>query len=67
MKKLHFDDQGNFSSPNPEPLERKVIAVRLPVSVGPVVRKLAGNDLSAWVREAIAEKLERELKQHKSA
>ena len=67
MKKLHFDDQGNFTSPNPEPLERKVIAVRLPVSVGPVVRQLAGNDLSAWVREAITEKLERELKQHKSA
>lgn len=37
------------------------------MDVDTVVREVAGNDLSNWIREAIAEKLEREKKQKKSA
>lgn len=67
MKKLHFDKQGNFASPNPVPLARKVIAVRLPVDIDPVVRRLAGEDLSSWVRDAIVEKVARESCQQEAS
>lgn len=59
-RKLFFDEHGNFASPNPEKLSKKVIGVRLPISVEPKVKQLAGDDLSNWIRQAIVEKLERE-------
>lgn len=40
---------------------------RLPVSVDIALRELAGDELSDWIREAIAEKLEREQQQEISA
>lgn len=40
---------------------------RLPVSIDTTVRELAGDELSNWIREAIAEKLEREQQQDLSA
>lgn len=43
------------------------MGVRLPMDIDTVVREVAGNNLSNWVREAIAEKLEREKNQEKSA
>ena len=43
------------------------MGVRLPVDMDATVRELAGDDLAAWIRCAIAEKLEREQKQEKSA
>jgi hypothetical protein len=67
MKRYHFDDQGNFKSPNPEPLAKRVIGVRLPMSVDARVRQLAGDELAEWVRQAIAEKLARESCQQESA
>lgn len=45
---------------NVEPLAQKIIGVRLPVKMDALVREIAGKNLSSWVREAIAEKLERE-------
>lgn len=62
-----------MSNPNPnqktrfkqigkEPLDKKSIGLRLPVGVEATVRELSGGQLSEWIREAIAEKLEREQK-----
>lgn len=56
----HNKATGKFCSPNPEPLAKKAVSARLPVSIDTAVRELAGEDLSNWVREAIAEKLARE-------
>lgn len=58
--KYHFDTQGNFKSPNPEPMAKRIIGVRLPVSVDLEVREVAGEALAEWVRQAIAEKLARD-------
>lgn len=63
MRKQPFDKRGKFGSPYPEPLAKKIIGVRLPVSMDATVRELAGDDLSEWIREAIAEKLARESQQ----
>ncbi len=60
MRKQPFDKRGKFGSPYPEPLAKKIIGVRLPVSMDAAVRELAGDDLSEWIREAIAARLEQE-------
>ena len=60
MKKLHFDEQGNFKSPNPVRLSKKVRGVRLPVDLEPVIIELAGEDISAWLRQAAIEKADRD-------
>lgn len=60
MRKQPYNDRGKFDSPYPEPLAKKIIGVRLAENMDATVRRVAGNDLSAWVRSAIAEKLERE-------
>ncbi len=63
-----------MSNPNPNvstrfkqagkvPLAKKAIGVRLPIDIDATVREVAGEDLSEWIREAIAEKLARELQQ----
>lgn len=54
--------EGKFSSAYVEP-RGKAIAFRLPLSLDTAVREVAGDDLNEWVRKAIAEKLERELRQ----
>ena len=59
--------KGYFQVKGSEPLAKKPVMARLPISVDTALRELAGDDLSNWIREAIAEKLDRELKQHKSA
>lgn len=59
----HNEKTGKFCSPNPEPLAKKVVSARLPVSIDRAVRELAGEELSQWIREAIAEKLARESQQ----
>lgn len=61
MKKYtHNKETGKFCSPNPEPLAKKVIGVRLPKSMDAVVREIAGDELSEWIREAIASRLRNE-------
>lgn len=52
--------KGYFQVKGSEPLAKKAVMARLPVSIDAAVRELAGDELSDWVREAIAEKLERE-------
>lgn len=41
-------------------MAKKAVMARLPISMDEAVRKIAGDDLSDWLREAVAEKLERE-------
>jgi hypothetical protein len=60
MKKLCFDEQGNFKSPNPVRLSKKVRGVRLPVDLEPIIIELAGEDVSAWLRQAAIEKADRD-------
>ncbi len=62
MKKPPQDRKtGKFCSPNPEPLGKKIVGVRLPESMEAQLRQVGGKDLSGWIREAIAEKLERDM------
>lgn len=63
MKKLYFDEQGNFKSPNPVKLSKKVRGIRLPIDLEPIIIELAGDDLSGWLRQAAIEKADRETKQ----
>lgn len=60
MKKQPYDKRGKFASPYSEPLAKKVIGVRLPQSMDAIVREVAGDDLSEWIREAIAARLRAE-------
>lgn len=60
QKSLQDKNTGKFCSPNPEPLGKKIVGVRLPESVEAQLRALSGGDLSGFIRQAIAEKLERE-------
>lgn len=53
-------ETGKFCSALPEALDPKPINVKLPPSMKRSLKKNAGSDISAWVREAIAEKLQRE-------
>ena len=46
-----------------EPVDSKPIALRLPRSLEAELREHAGDALAPWIREAIAEKLEREKRQ----
>ncbi len=59
--------KGYFQVKGSEPLAKKPVMARLPVSVDTALRELAGDELSDWIREAIAEKLEREQQQEISA
>ena len=59
--------KGYFQAKGSEPLAKKPVMARLPVSVDTALRELAGDDLSDWIREAIAEKLDREQQRDISA
>ena len=52
--------KGYFNAMGDEPLSRQQIGTKLPLSLEKEVRQVAGDNLSAWIREAIIEKLERE-------
>lgn len=52
--------KGYFEVKGAEPVAKKPLTVKLPISMDKAVRKVAGEDLSGWLRQAIAEKLERE-------
>ena len=60
MKQPHDRKTGRFCSPNPEPLGKSIIGVRLPASLEAELRQVAGDDLSKWIREAIATRLKQE-------
>lgn len=62
-KQFCFDEQGNFKSPNPVRLSKKVRGIRLPIDLEPIILELAGDDLSGWLRQAAIEKAERETQQ----
>ena len=50
-----------FQLKGAQPLAKKAVMARLPVSMDAAVREIAGHDLSDWIRQAIAEKLERDM------
>lgn len=52
--------KGKFSSPYKEP-RGEPIALRLEKSLDQAVREVAGDNLKDWVRQAITEKLERDM------
>jgi hypothetical protein len=52
--------KGYFEVKGSEPLAKKAVMAGLPVSMDEKVRQLAGDDLSNWIRQAVAEKLARE-------
>lgn len=61
MKKArNTTGKGYFKPVGSQVLAKKILAVRLPVDMDAVVREVAKDDLSGWLREAIAEKLARE-------
>lgn len=55
--------KGYFTVKGTEPLAKRAIAVRLPQSLDAELRKYVGKDLSAWLRQAIIDKLEQEKSQ----
>lgn len=65
MKQPHVE-KGRFGRIYAEP-RGKAIALRLPESIDKQARIIAGDNLTDFIREAVAEKLERDLKQNMSA
>lgn len=41
-------------------LSKKVYGVRLPIDLEPIILKLAGDDISTWLRQAAIEKADRD-------
>lgn len=52
--------KGYYQVQGAEPVAKKALAVKLPVSMDKAVREIAGDNLSGWIREAIAMKLAQE-------
>jgi hypothetical protein len=59
------DTQSGKFVTDQEPVVSKPISVRLPPSLEAELRAVAGDAVAPWIREAIAEKLERD-KDHKT-
>ncbi len=53
--------KGYFEVQGSEPVAKKPLTVKLPVSMDARLREVAKDGLADWVRAAIAEKLEREM------
>ena len=53
-------ETGKYRSSYPQGLDPKPLVVKVFPGTKEQIKKLAGSDLSEWVRQAIAEKLERE-------
>lgn len=60
MSNPNPNQETRFKKSGKPTLAKKIIGVRLPPEMDTIVRSVAGDDLSRWIREAIAEKLERE-------
>lgn len=56
--------KGYFTVQGAEPLSKRTLHVRVPESLEARARELAGDDLSGWLRRAIAEQVERETAQN---
>lgn len=54
------DTQSGKFVTDKDPVVSKPIGVRLPLSLEAELRAVAGDAVASWIREAIAEKLERE-------
>ncbi|MDV2997543.1 MAG: hypothetical protein N4J56_007248 [Chroococcidiopsis sp. SAG 2025] len=52
--------KGYFQVQGTEPVAKKPLTVKLPVSMDAAVREIAGDRLADWVRDAIAQKLAQE-------
>lgn len=58
--------KGCFTVEGSEPLSKKTYNVRVPQSLEPELRELAGDDISGWLRRAIIAQIEKE-KSHSTA
>ena len=54
------NETGKYRSSYPQGLDPKPLVVKVFPGMREQIKAVAGTDLSNWVREAIAEKLERE-------
>lgn len=61
-RKYEHKKNGDFAPLYSEPMSRKVIGVRLPISLESELRQVAGDDISGWIRRAIATQLKQERK-----
>jgi len=55
-------DGGLFVASGDEPIDSPAIALRMPKSMHERLIAVAGKEKASWIREAIAEKLERDAK-----
>lgn len=62
MSNPNPNEATRFQKSGKPTLSKRIIGVRLSPEMDQVVRSVAGDKLNIWVREAIAEKLEREQK-----
>jgi hypothetical protein len=58
-KEFERDSIGRFLAASHEPIVHRV-SFKLPESVKNELKKVAGDHMSAWLREAVIEKLDRE-------
>lgn len=63
VKPRNTTGKGYYQVRGAEPLAKKPIALRLPETVDQEVRQLAGEDLTGWLRRAIAAQVEIEKAQ----
>lgn len=60
MSNLNPNKETRFKQAGSQKLSSRTIALRLVESIETELRSTHGDNLSAWIRSAIAEKLERE-------
>ena len=54
-------ETGKFQSSDPEGLDPRPVSVKLSPAMKQILKQKVGSDISSWIRQAIAEKIAREL------
>lgn len=52
---------GKFTTAGNEPIDSPAVSLRMPISLYEKLTALAGDKKAAWIRQAIIEKLERDI------
>lgn len=61
--KVRQGENGNFISAGSEPIDSPVVGLRMTSAMYAQLEAIAGKKKAQWIRDAIAEKLERDLEQ----